>query len=91
VVSANPAELLEAVERRGLSRLWLVGGSSVAGSYLAAGLITECIVTVIPVVLGRGVPLFVGGEAHTWMGLRGSREYPSGVVSLHFQIPRGGG
>ena len=42
---------------------WLAGGGSLAGSCLAAGLLDEVIVSVIPQLLGAGIPLFAGGAS----------------------------
>ena len=40
--------------------LWLVGGGNVATQYLEAGLLDVIQVTIVPVVLGDGLPLFAG-------------------------------
>ena len=43
--------------------IWFVGGSSLLASFMANGLIDEFIITVAPVLLGKGIPLF-GGDFH---------------------------
>jgi dihydrofolate reductase len=57
VTPLAPPELVAELEKSGLRRVWLVGGGEVAGSFARAGLITEYIISVMPVSLGEGVRL----------------------------------
>jgi hypothetical protein len=53
--------------------------------FAAAGLIDVWIVTVVPVMLGGGVPLLpTGGEACRRLELAETRTLPGGLVQLHF-------
>jgi dihydrofolate reductase len=91
VTDAEPTQVLAEVADRGLRRLWLVGGAQLAASLLALGRIDECIVSVIPVLLGTGIPLFADEHCHERLRLVGSRQYPAGVVCLHYRVTSGGG
>ena len=86
ITDADPPEVLSEVEDRGLRRLWLVGGSRLAASFLADGRIDECIISVIPVLLGNGIPLFAGEHGQERLRLVGFRQYPAGVVSMHYRV-----
>ena len=48
----------EMVAAAGERNLWVVGGGNVASQFADAGLLDELLVTVVPVVLGDGKPLF---------------------------------
>lgn len=61
------------------------GGGSLAGNCLAAGLLDELVVSVIPHLLGAGVQLFAGGLEQR-LSLQAHRVFPSGVAQLHYRV-----
>jgi len=84
VTDQSPWEVAAELERRGCQRAWLVGGGQLAGSFRAQSLITAYIVSVIPVLLGAGVPLFGSPAAAERLRLVASQVYPLGLVQLHY-------
>jgi dihydrofolate reductase len=58
VTAGSPREAAAELEARGIHRAWLVGGGQLAAAFRAEALITEYIVSIIPVILGAGIPLF---------------------------------
>ena len=80
----SPAEVVAEIAALGLSRAWLVGGGELAAAFRSQGLITEHIVSVVPVILGAGIPLFASGGAMESLKLSESRSYPSGLVQLRY-------
>ena len=89
VTAATPSEVLSEVAQRGLRRLWWVGGSLLATSLLAIGRIEECIISVIPVLLGSGIPLFADQRRLERLSLIECRQYPAGVVHLRYGMLSG--
>jgi dihydrofolate reductase len=86
--SASPLEIVEQVEASGMRHAWLVGGGQLAAAFREAGLIDRVIVSVIPVLLGRGIPLFgAGGEARQLV-LERVQHWPDGVVQIQYGLPR---
>ena len=55
--SESPQGLLERLSNEGVKHVYVDGGMTIQG-FLAAGLIDEITVTVIPVILGGGITLF---------------------------------
>jgi len=55
--SESPKELYERLSNAGLKRLYIDGGITIQ-RFLAAGLIDDLTITVIPVLLGKGKSLF---------------------------------
>ncbi len=89
IVSAKVPDLHEEmVAAAGDRNLWVVGGGNVASQFADAGLLDELLVTVVPVVLGEGKPLFDRRLAGGPMQLTGTRVFDSGMVELRYEIKR---
>lgn len=56
--SQDPAEVVKGLKREPGGTIWPVGGSLLLANLLEADLIDEFIVSVVPVLLGDGIPLF---------------------------------
>jgi dihydrofolate reductase len=67
----------------GERNLWVVGGGNVASQFADAGLLDELILTVVPVVLGQGKPLF-DRRVPDPMQLIGTRAFANGMVELRY-------
>lgn len=68
--------------------VWVLGGGPVAQDLADAGLLDTVEVTVVPVVLGAGVPLF-SGRLVTPFALTGVQPYANGMVHLTYRLPTG--
>lgn len=67
--------------------IWLYGGGVLFGSLLAAGQVDQVEVTVVPVLLGGGVPLLpLGAATRAALSLRHTHTYPSGMVTLAYDV-----
>ena len=70
----------------GTGDIWLFGGGALFASLLAAGQVDAVEVTVVPVLLGGGVPLLPGATRRAELALTHSHVYPSGMVALHYAV-----
>ena len=68
--------------------IWLFGGALLADSLLKAGLIDELWMSVHPILLGAGKPLFHKFDGRIKLNLLESRAYESGLVSLRYGIDK---
>ena len=66
--------------------LWLFGGSSLFQSLLRAGLVDAVEVSVMPVLLGGGVPFLASPANAKKLDLTGHKIYKSGIVSLQYVV-----
>lgn len=84
VTMDSPREVVREMKGERLRRAWLVGGGALAGAFRAEGLIAEYIISVIPVMLGKGIQLFGGNGTHEALTLVESQRYASGIVQLRY-------
>ncbi|OLE36368.1 MAG: hypothetical protein AUG48_07555 [Actinobacteria bacterium 13_1_20CM_3_68_9] len=89
IVNAKVADLYdEMITAAGERNLWIVGGGNVASQFAGEGLLDEVLVTVVPVVLGAGKPLFDHRLPGGAMQLLGTRAFDTGMVELRYEIRR---
>jgi dihydrofolate reductase len=78
----------EMIAAAGERDLWVVGGGNLASQFADHGLLDELIVTVAPVVIGEGKPLFDHRLPGGAMQLTGTRTFDSGMVELRYSVQR---
>jgi dihydrofolate reductase len=89
ITNASVADLHdEMIAAAGDRNLWVVGGGNVASQFADAGLLDEVLVTVVPVVLGAGKPLFDRPVPGGAMQLTGTSTFSTGMVELRYEIRR---
>jgi dihydrofolate reductase len=89
IVNAKPPDLYDQmITAAGERNLWIVGGGNVASQFADEGLLDEVLVTVVPVVLGAGKPLFDHRLRDGAMQLMGTRVFDTGMVELRYEIRR---
>jgi dihydrofolate reductase len=89
IVDAKIAELHdEMIAAAGERNLWVIGGGNVASQLADEGLLDDVLVTVVPVVLGDGKPLFDRRLPGGPMQLTGTTTFDSGMVELRYEIKR---
>ena len=76
----------EMIAAAGERDLWVIGGGNVASQFADAGLLDELIITVVPVVLGEGKPLFDRRLPGGPLKLKGTRTWDSGMVELRYEL-----
>lgn len=68
------------------AQVWIVGGAATAAACIAMGAIDTVELFVMPVLLGEGVPLFVGDGPELPLALRESKAWPNGVMGLAYDV-----
>jgi dihydrofolate reductase len=86
-VTADPVAEVAGLKRGTGKDLWLFGGGELFREMLAAGLVDGVEVAVVPVLLGRGIPMLPPGEAGAKLRLVKHRVYEkSGIVLLTYDV-----
>jgi dihydrofolate reductase len=68
--------------------IWLMGGGGIIASFLDAGEIDEFIIHVIPTFIGEGIPLIAPRHRLVPLKLLSVRDYPDGVLRIHYAVER---
>jgi dihydrofolate reductase len=86
LTSQSPAEVVDLLESCGIRRAWLMGGGQLAASFRSAGLISRYIISIFPVLLGSGVPLFAPSSCREdSLRLIEAKPFASGIVQLTYE------
>jgi dihydrofolate reductase len=83
---AGAAALLRRLRKRPGRDIWLVGGGESAQTCFAAGVVDEIILTIVPILLGGGRPLFLPHAATAKLTLRDTRTFRDGLVQLQYGV-----
>jgi dihydrofolate reductase len=68
--------------------IWMMGGAGLIASFLDAGEIDEFDIHVMPVFIGKGIPLVAPRHRDVELRLRSSKTYRDGVVRLRYEVER---
>ncbi|MBZ9714171.1 dihydrofolate reductase family protein [Deinococcus multiflagellatus] len=79
--------LVDDLRAQGVRGVYVDGGQTVQ-AFLRAGLIDRLIITRVPVLLGRGLPLFGDLPEDLWWDHLETRPFPSGLVQSHYRLRR---
>jgi dihydrofolate reductase len=84
-MSGTPSEVSQKLERSGAVHLYIDGGKTIQG-FLAADLIDEITLTILPILLGAGIPLFGTLSTELKLELLTSRSFSNGFVQNRYRI-----
>jgi dihydrofolate reductase len=79
-ITGDIVAFVQALKKENGAGIWLVGGGQINTVMLNAGLIDEVVVTLFPVVLGKGIPLFAPGADRSEFRTVRSESYETGLV-----------
>jgi dihydrofolate reductase len=68
--------------------IWMMGGGEIIGAFVDEGAIDAFIITVVPVFIGEGIPLLAPRHRHVGLTLQDVRQFPDGVVQVHYDVQR---
>ncbi len=77
--------ILDLKKSEGLD-IWLLGGGEIIREALKHHLIDEMTISIHPVLLGKGIPLFPPGFENSTVHLKKAESFPSGLVRLYYTL-----
>lgn len=87
VIDQSPEQALALLGSEGCKRVYVDGGQLIQ-SFLRQGLIADLVVTVVPVLLGAGRPLFGPLAADVALVHESTQAFASGLVQSRYRVVR---
>jgi len=86
--SGDLAQLVNGRLRPTFRTIWFVGGSVVSAECLRLGLADEVRYSILPVLIGEGIPFFEKLDRDIALHLAEVTAYKSGMVELRYEVQR---
>ncbi len=85
-INDNILEEVNKLKNKPGKDIWLYGGASLITTFINLGLVDEFRLSVHPVILGEGKPLFIGIKQRLNLKMVNTRTFSSGVVQLIYHL-----
>jgi dihydrofolate reductase len=86
--SGDLAELVNERLRHTFRTIWFVGGGALCGECLRLGLADEVRYSILPILIGDGIPFFEKLDKDVPLHLMEVNAYKSGMVELRYEVRR---
>ena len=86
-INGTPVEMVSHIHSQGYKNLYIDGGRLIQ-DFLSADMIDQLIVTRIPILLGRGIPLFGDLNKPLKFQHQSTQSYDNGLVNSHYAKAR---
>ncbi|CRK82813.1 dihydrofolate reductase family protein [Neobacillus massiliamazoniensis] len=87
-INDNILEEVNKLKNKPGKDIWLYGGASLITTFINLGLVDEFRLSVHPVILGEGKPLFIDIKQRLNLKMVNTRTFSSGVVQLIYHLNR---
>ena len=77
-------ELVFLLKQRTGKAIWLVGGAKLLKSFMEQELVDQYWISTLPVILGKGMPLFLPGDYSERLILDRTLVWDGGVTNVYF-------
>ncbi len=84
--SGDLAQFVNERLRRNFRTIWFVGGGAVSGECLRLGLADEVRYSILPILIGDGIPFFEGLNRDIALHLAEVKAYKNGMVGLSYEV-----
>lgn len=85
----NVAKFVRDLRQQPGKNIWLFGGAELTTSFMNENLVDELQLSIHPIVLGQGKPLFANIEARKYCRLTDTKTYNTGLVQLFYETNLG--
>jgi dihydrofolate reductase len=84
-IHTDIVEFIEKMKNKQGKNIWIVGGSELLKTFITKKLLDEMIITIAPVLIGKGIPLFRENELKTTLFLKNVTQYNQ-FIELHYTV-----
>ena len=84
-ISNDAVGFVKELKHKDGKNIWVVGGGELLQVFLEEKLVDELFITVAPILLGKGIPLFKGNDFQTRFSLKNINRYNQ-LAELHYEI-----
>ncbi|MGD6844275.1 dihydrofolate reductase family protein [Bacillus infantis] len=85
-INDNIVEEVNRLKKKPGRDIWLYGGSSLITTFINLGLVDEFRLSVHPIILGEGKPLFIDINKRINLQIVETKKFSSGVVQLIYRL-----
>ncbi|MDF1508936.1 dihydrofolate reductase family protein [Robertmurraya sp. DFI.2.37] len=86
LINDNIVEEVNKLKKKPGRDIWLYGGSSLITTFINLGLVDEFRLSVHPIILGEGKPLFIDINKRINLQIVETKKFSSGVVQLTYRL-----
>ncbi|MBB6110334.1 dihydrofolate reductase family protein [Mucilaginibacter lappiensis] len=86
ITEADFKTRIEEIRHQPGANIWLFGGAELVSAFLVNNMINELLISVHPVILGGGKPLFINIKERIDLTLISSEQFSSGLVQLKYTL-----
>ncbi|MFD9625867.1 dihydrofolate reductase family protein [Peribacillus muralis] len=83
-INEDIASFIQVLKKQGGSKIWIVGGSELLDVFMKEKLVDEFIVAIIPIILGKGIPLYKADNPEVRLKLTEIQQFGQ-VAQLHYE------
>lgn len=84
--NGQPKDLVKYLSQSDFRNIWVVGGARITKAFIQQELADELIMTILPVILGDGLPFFDSIAKEQKLHLNDLKAYKDGMVELNYKI-----
>ena len=85
-VTESIGAFAERLRNGGGKNIWMMGGGELIASFLDQDAIDGFIISVVPIFIGDGIPLFAPRHRDVRLRLVSAQPFPDGVVQIRYEV-----
>ncbi|MCC3859851.1 dihydrofolate reductase family protein [Pseudemcibacter aquimaris] len=83
----KPEEAVQCMNEMGCQNLYIDGGK-VVQDFINDGQVDELIITMVPIIIGEGIPLFANINVEKRLDLKNVTKYDNGLLTVHYNLKK---